>query len=142
MGGGHQHEGITVSQNRSPRHPVIHFSIVLQHQPTRCGSCDDLVYPGLIGWYQGKANGPLCLSCLLENDPDLGSVLAAVQLVRETGATLQEDDPTTRHEAERLLTTFARRYEAFAVKRWPRHPLNFLDALRTAYGSYGEQDIN
>lgn len=127
-----------MSQKKTPKRPIIHYSIVLQREQTRCGSCNDPLAPGLIGWYRGKADGPLCLSCLLENDPDLGSVLAAVQLVRETGAILQGDDPYANHEAEQLLTAFARRYEAFAVNRWPRHPLDFLEALKAAYGLYDE----
>ena len=127
---------------RDQRRPVIHFSVLLQDQPSDCGSCGESTEPGLIGWYQGKADGPLCLSCLLENAPDLGAIVAAVQLVREVGATLQ-DGSIDAETAEQLLGRFAFHYERFAAPRWPRHPLDFLEVLKLAFGyDCPAEDIN
>ena len=129
------------NDHRRPR-PQIHFSVLLREHPTECGSCGQPTEPGLIGWYEGKANGPLCLSCLLENAPDLGAVVAVVQLIREVGANLR-DGSVDSETAERLLGRFAFHYERFAAPRWPRHPLDFLEILRGAFGyDCPAEDVN
>lgn len=132
------------AQDQRRSRPTIHFSVLLQTEPSDCGSCGQPTAPGLVGWYRGKADGPLCIGCLLENDPDLGSVVATVQLVREVGAKLRSGSPAESAETKRLLNQFAVHFERFAASRWPRQPLDFLEILKMAFVPVvvEEEDVN
>lgn len=67
------------------RRPLIHFSVLLQDQASECGSCGESTEPGLIGWYQGKAD--LATGYKLDTSTGLVWTLSGVPWERSPGGT-------------------------------------------------------
>ena len=62
------------------REPLVSLDLALRlaREPGPCGQCGGQVPGGLVGWYAGCGDGPLCRDCLGENAPSLAVLLDAV----------------------------------------------------------------
>lgn len=108
--------------------PPTVFSIEwVQTSPGSCTICGAAMGTGPVGWQQGR--GAVCDGCMLEKAWSLGSMLLAVNVMREIGAIDSESDEDM-DAATGALTTYARLYQRVAEDSWPHRPVGLLAYLR------------
>lgn len=95
-----------------------------EESPGPCVRCTTEVGRGPVGILAGS--GPVCDPCLYELNRDLGSLLQAVNVMRELGQVQGE----VRSEAMMALLTYASLYEVAAAKTWPLRSVGYLAYLR------------
>ena len=96
--------------------------------PGPCSLCTaKSIGRGPIGWLKGS--GPVCDGCMLARAWGLGSILLAVNVMREMGS-LDETSSDDPDEAVVALMTYARLYERVAADLWPHRPVGLLGYLR------------
>ena len=90
---------------------------------------------GPVGWHKGNPIGPVCDSCMIDQDRGLGAMLMTVNVVRELAAIHidadsgpQDIDPSTEEHVVLAMLTYARRYHK-AESAWPVRKFHFLEAL-------------
>ncbi len=108
--------------------PPAVFSIEwVEASPGSCTICGAAMGTGPVGWQRGC--GAVCDGCMLDHAWGLGSILLAVNVMREMGAIDSESDEDT-DAATGALTTYARLYQRVAEDKWPHRPVGLLAYLR------------
>ncbi len=108
--------------------PAAVFSIEwVETSPGSCTICEAEVSQGPVGWQRGT--GAVCDGCMLEKAWSLGSMLLAVNVMREMGAIDSECDEDM-DVATGALATYARLYQRVAEDRWSYRPVGLLRYLR------------
>lgn len=108
-------------------HPQAPFAIEWHEEcPGPCSTCTAAVGSGPVGWRRGT--GPVCDRCLLELHHDLGSLLQAINVLRELGSAAEHGED--QEDVMSALLTYARIYERAAAKSWPYRRVGSLEYLR------------
>ncbi len=97
-----------------------------EESPGPCSICAAAVGSGPVGWRAGT--GPVCDPCLLEQNHGLGSLLRAINVMRELGSAAEHGED--QDEVMIALLTYARIYDRAAAKSWPYRRVGYLEYLR------------